>query len=408
MIILILLFWLAWGLVLYAYVVFPLLIALFAKLAGRNKSLGKTEDENNLPRVAMVVAAYNEEQFIRAKLENTWQIDYPADRFEILIGSDGSGDNTAGILKQCTDPRLRCFLFPERRGKISVVNDLVKHVDADIIVMSDASTMFARDAVKNLVRHFDDPQVGCVTGELSIRREGDVSGEGAYLKYERWIKRNEGRIGCVMGCVGAIFAIRPDLYEPLPASTIVEDFVLCLRVLEKGYLAISDPEAKAVDPPCLNPRGEIARKIRIGAGGFQALGLTHSLLHPRYGLRAFAYMGHKVLRWCVPFFALIGFGTCIPLALNSFQYKVLLALQILGAFLSLWAYHKSEKGRLPVWVRPISYFYLMNYSLFCGFLRFLFRTQKVTWDRAIPAAVAVVADAQSLSKQTALESVNGG
>jgi len=408
MIILILLFWLAWGLVLYAYVVFPLLIALFAKLAGRNKSLGKTEDENNLPRVAMVVAAYNEEQFIRAKLENTWQIDYPADRFEILIGSDGSGDNTAGILKQCTDPRLRCFLFPERRGKISVVNDLMQHVDADIIVMSDANTLYAPDSIRKLVRHFSDTRVGCVSGKLNLSNEGGVSGEGLYWKYESWIKKNESRLGFLIGCNGGIFALRTELYEQLPPSTLVEDFVLSMRVIEKGYHVRFEPLAQAYEPACASARAEMVRKIRIGAGGYQALGLTHSLLHPRYGLRAFAYMGHKVLRWCVPFFALIGFGTCIPLALNSFQYKVLLALQILGAFLSLWAYHKSEKGRLPVWVRPISYFYLMNYSLFCGFLRFLFRTQKVTWDRAIPAAVAVVADAQSLSKQTALESVNGG
>ena len=284
------------------------------------------------------------------------------------------------ILAREKDPRLHAFPFPERRGKISVLNDLVNRVNTNIIVMSDASTMFAPDAVKKLVRHFEDPHVGCVTGELSLEQEGGASGEGFYLRYERLLKRSEGRLGCVIGCVGAIFAIRKDLYTPLPATTIVEDFVLCMRVLEQGFWARSEPGAQAVDPASASSRSEMARKIRIGAGGFQALGLTRPLLHPRFGMCAFAFWGHKVLRWLVPMFFLAGLASNIGLVHSSF-FRALLILQIAGALIAYWAYKVGPKKPTPKWTKPISYFYLMNYALFCGFLRFLFRTQRVTWDR---------------------------
>lgn len=385
MLILILLFWIAWALILYTYALFPLLLAFCARLRGRPES---QEADNSaagaLPRVAMVVAAYNEAGVLPAKLANTWQIDYPQDRFTLLIGSDGSTDGTPQILQACLDTRLQPHLFTERRGKISVLNDLMQAVDADIVVMSDANTMFAPDAVRKLVQHFQDPRVGCVSGELSLEQDGGVSGEGLYWRYECWIKRNEGRLGFLIGCNGGIFALRRDLYEPLPPSTIVEDFVLTMRVLERGSLVRFEPEARATEPPCPSARAEMVRKVRIGAGGWQALGLTRALLHPRYGLRAFAFWGHKVLRWLVPLLLLVALAANVGLAGLSL-YRLLLALQAAGAMIAIWAY---PGRRLPKWTRPISYFYLMNYALFCGFLRFLFGTQRVTWDRASSPAHA--------------------
>lgn len=405
--ILFLLFLLSWGLIFYTYAIFPALIALFAKFADRRRACADTNDED-LPRVAMVVAAYNEERFLQAKLDNTWGIDYPADKFELIIGSDGSGDDTSGILKRCVDKRFRCFLFPERRGKISVLNDLVNHVDADIIVMSDANTMFEPDSIRKMVRHFDDPRVGCVSGKLNLSNDGGVSGEGIYWKYESWIKRNESRLGFLIGCNGGIFALRTKLYEPLPASTLVEDFVLSMRVMERGYEVRFEPNASAKEPACGSSRAEMVRKIRIGAGGFQALGLTRGLLHPRYGFKAFAYMGHKVLRWCVPFFSILAFLSTVPLATHSALFQWALTLQVAGGAISVAAYYLSGKRKLPFWTRPISYFYLMNYALFCGFLRFLFKTQKVTWERATPAALAFATEGQNIAGQRAFESGNSG
>jgi cellulose synthase/poly-beta-1,6-N-acetylglucosamine synthase-like glycosyltransferase len=329
----------------------------------------------------MIVAAYNEADVLPAKLANTREIDYPRDRLTLVIGSDGSSDGTPELLLSCDDRQVRAFAYEERRGKISVLNDLVRQTDADILVMSDANTMFSPDAVRHLVKRFHDPRVGCVSGELALERDGGVSGEGLYWKYEGWIKRNESRLGFLIGCNGGIFALRRSLYEPLPPSTLVEDFVLTMRLLERGHRIEFEPEARATEPSCATARAEMVRKIRIGAGGFQALGLTAALLHPRFGLRSFAYWGHKVLRWLVPLFCAVALASNLALV-GEELYRVLLAGQLAGAAIAGWSYSARPGMELPRWTRPISYFYLMNFALFCGFWRFVFRTQRVTWDRA--------------------------
>ena len=337
----------------------------------------------------MVVAAYNEEKYMASKLANTWSIDYPADCFEIVIGSDGSTDETNNILSSCSDKRLHSTLFEQRRGKISVLNDLMREVDADIVIMSDANTMFAPDSVKRLVDRFCDPQVGCVSGELSYELAGGVSGEGLYWRYENWIKRNERSVWfALIGCNGGIFAIRREMYEPLPASTIVEDFVLSMRILEHGHKVVIEPAAHAVEPACPTARAEMVRKIRIGAGNWQAVRLNRAVLNPRYGLRSFAFWGHKVLRWMVPFLFMIAVAACIPL-LHIKLYVFALSIQGVGAILAAIASSPTIGNRLPRFTRPISYIFLMNYALLCGFFRYLFGTQRVTWERTQNASPPV-------------------
>src|SRR5579862_4141557 len=190
-------FWIAWGLIAYTYVLFPIILAVFARMFGRNDLQQKVLDpaDSYLPRVVMLVAAHNEERVIAEKLRNTWQLDYPADKLSLYVGSDGSDDRTAQILRECGDLRLRAYLFDDRRGKISVLNELMERVDADIVVMSDANTMYAPDAVRRMIRHFADPCVGCVSGQLKLEEAGGTSGEGIYWRYEQWIKQNESRLG---------------------------------------------------------------------------------------------------------------------------------------------------------------------------------------------------------------------
>lgn len=393
-------FLVSWAFIVYTYVGFPFLLALLARRFGTSNREALADNETLprdgappavVPHVAMVVAAYNEADCLGQKLDNTWAIDYPADRFSLVVGSDGSSDQTNAILAACSDSRLLAYPFPVRRGKISVLNDLMARVqaetNADIVVMSDANTLFAPDAVRKLAAHFDDPRVGCVSGELGLEQNGGVSGEGLYWKYEGFIKRNESKLGFLIGCNGGIFALRPSVYEPLPASVIVEDFVLTLRILEKGWRVRFEPQARATEPPCPTSRAEMIRKIRIGAGNFQALTLTSRLLLPTYGLISFAYWGHKVLRWMVSFFFIIAVAANIALAQPSNRqdhvfYRALLLIQFTGAAIAAWSYHTPPGSIMPKWTRPISYFYLMNYALLCGFFRFVFGTQRVTWERA--------------------------
>jgi cellulose synthase/poly-beta-1,6-N-acetylglucosamine synthase-like glycosyltransferase len=220
-----------------------------------------------------------------------------------------------------------------------------------------------------------------VSGELTLAQDGGVSGEGLYWRYEGWIKRNEDRLGFLIGCNGGIYAIRAGLFESLPTSTIVEDFVLTVRIMMRGFRVRFEPEARATEPACPTARAEMIRKIRIGAGGFQALTLTAQLLHPRYGMRAFAYWGHKVLRWLVPVFFLAAAGANVAL-LHVGIYRGLLAAQLIGAAIAIWSYRAPAERGTPRWTKPISYFYIMNYALLCGLLRFLAGRQRVTWDRA--------------------------
>ncbi len=378
------LFWLGWGLIGFTYLLFPLILAFLAKR--RPLSLTSQISEAALPAVVMVVAAFNERAVLEAKLANFRDLDYPSHLLTLLIGSDGSDDGTDAFLQSQASSRISPVLFAKRRGKISVLNDLFARLNEGtdppaIVVMSDANTLYASDAIRRLVAPFASPEIGCVSGELTLEADGGVSGEGIYWKYEGWIKRSESRMGFLIGCNGGIFALRRELFEPLPASTIVEDFVLTLRILERGHRVVFVPEARATEPAAPSSTAEMIRKIRIGAGGFQALGLNRALLHPRFGLKSFAFWGHKVLRWFVPHAYLLALAANL-LLLPRPGYAVWLFVQGLGVTIALLTAAIEKKRTPPKWMRPIGYFFLMNYALWRGFLRFLFRTQRVTWDKA--------------------------
>lgn len=388
---LILVFFASWALIAYTYFAFPLLITLLSRATRHPVQVPSEWPEDTLPTVAIVVAAYNEQRDIAAKVENTWQIDYPAERLCLLVGSDGSSDATSEILTAAGHPRLFARMFSQRRGKVSVLNDLMAEATADIVVLSDANTLLAPDSVRKLVRHFQDPALGCVNGSLAIEHGGGVSGEGLYWKYELWLKTQESRLGFVIGCYGGILAIRRELYQTLPATTIVEDFVLTMRIMAQGFRVCFDPEARATEPASASSQAEWNRKVRIGAGDYQALGLTKAMLHPRHGLRAFAYWSHKVLRWFVPFFLLTalfansGIVLCLGLR-GAGLYGFMLALQAAGILVAGIVYRLPAGSGPPALLRPISFFYLMNFALLCGFVRWVRGRQPVTWQQALRQA----------------------
>jgi cellulose synthase/poly-beta-1,6-N-acetylglucosamine synthase-like glycosyltransferase len=379
------LFWSCVGLVGYTYVVYPLILLIVSRLhRAEAKQPSLPENEAEWPRVTMVIAAYNEAKVIEEKIANSLAQEYPADRLRIVVASDGSDDGTNALVAACRDPRVQLIACPERRGKIATINATIPQLSDEILVMSDADAMYAPDAVKNLVKQFADERVGVVSGELEfIAPSGGGSGEGLYWKYETWVKKMEGRFGFLLGASGAIFAIRRSLFRQLPPNTINEDFVVPMKVLEDGYRVCFAPDAHATHPAAATMADEMRRKVRIGAGGFQGIRLTTAMLNPLRGLPALGYWSHKVIRWCVPFLMLGAFLTNIPLAFQPF-YAYLLAVQCA-------AYAIGIQGLLPQPLpkaldnklfKPIRYFFLMNLGLFLGFFRYLFGTQKVTWERA--------------------------
>jgi cellulose synthase/poly-beta-1,6-N-acetylglucosamine synthase-like glycosyltransferase len=385
------LFWSCLFLVLYTYCLYPLLLAVLCrfKSARRAEDLPAMESargrdrsasDADLPAVTMLVAAHNEERVIREKIANSLAIDYPADRFRVVIASDGSQDATNSLVAACDDPRIQLIAYRRRRGKIATLNATIPQIADEILVMSDANTMYAPDAVRALVCHFRDPAVGCVCGELILESaNGAASGEGLYWRYETWLKGMESRLGFLLGATGGIYALRRTLFRPLPNGTIVEDFVTAMKVLDGGHRVCYEPAARATETTAPSMQEEMRRKCRIGAGGFQAIALTLGLLNPLRGLPALGYWSHKIVRWCVPFFLLGMLVGSFGLIGETF-YRFVLGAQLL-------AYGIGIQGLLPrpidhPLLRPARYFFVMNLALLIGFIRFVRGTQRVTWEQA--------------------------
>lgn len=388
--------WIFWcsavGLV-HTYLLYPLLLVALDAWAGMRadfRYLAGGRDRRvpleplALPRVSLVVAAWNEAEVIGAKVQNSLALDYPKELLEIFIGSDGSDDGTDSIVKACADRRVRLDRA-ERVGKIGVLNRVVPKTDGDILIFSDANTIFEPDAVRKLVRHFADPRVGCVCGRLRLFNPNDPDfEESAYWSYESFLKLREGRRGAVMGANGGIYALRRSLFPALPADTVVEDFVVAAKTLLRGYRVIYDPEAIAWEETTEDYRKERLRRVRIAAGNFQALGLIGGLLHPRQGFAAFAFFSHKLLRWIAPFLLVGVLASSIAL-MDRPLYSALLIGQLLFYWLAVIGFALRLPGALGRITSLARYFVEMNVGMAHGFFRWVRGSQKVTWQRTARA-----------------------
>ena len=377
------LFWIVSLLVVYTYLLYPgLLFVLVAIRRPFQPRRMPTTTYEVLPGVSIVVSAYNEESVIEEKIKNCLELDYPRESLEIIIASDGSDDRTNEIVKRFSDKGVILADYKERRGKAEVLNRTIPAAKNEIIVLSDANTFFRKDAIKMLVRNFGDDRVGCVCGEMRFKnsRENKMGElEGFYWKYEVFLKRLEGSIGSLLGANGGIYAIRKKLFEKIPSNTIIDDFVIPMKILEKGYSVVYEPEAIAYEETAKGIIQEMARRVRIGAGDFQSLILTKSMLNPLRGFSAFSFWSHKVLRWFAPFL-LIG-----ALFFNAFLagekfYLIIFISQVSFYTAALIGRISPKAGRIKVF-GVCYYFVSMNIALLVGFFKFLTGTQKVTWER---------------------------
>ncbi|MDE2213828.1 MAG: glycosyltransferase family 2 protein [Candidatus Omnitrophica bacterium] len=340
-------------------------------------------EAQRLPTVSVIIAAYNEEAVIEQRMENCLVSTYPPELLEVIIASDGSTDKTNEIVRRYEERGIKLYAFKQRRGKVNVLNEVVAKARGEILVFSDANAMFARDAITKIVRHFQDSMVGCVCGSLHFIKADEsetIELEGFYWKFETFLKRVEGKLGACLGANGAIFAVRKNLFYCCPPDTIVEDFVISMKVLEKGFKALYDPQAVAFEHTAKKIIQEKQRRVRIGAGDYQALTMLWPMLDPRKGFGSVAFWSHKVLRWCVPFFLFIALAANIVLALH-FPYGVLLAMQLVFYGCALIGQILSRREKKVKIFNLCYYFVSMNLALFLGFLRFVSGTQKVTWDR---------------------------
>lgn len=375
------LFWISVFFVAYTYVIYPATAYLLSK---NSHEWPSTSEPLPVPSVSVVISVFNEERVLHSKLENLQRIEYPLDRMTFLFGSDGSTDQTALILEGANLPGICVRSFLDRRGKASVLNDLVSQATGEIVVFSDANTMFQPNTIGKLVRHFADPGVGAVSGELRLAEHPETIssiGEASYWDYENLLKRMESDVESILGATGGVYAIRRKLYEPLPTNkAVTDDFLIPLNIVKKGYRVKYDREALAFEKGAGSVGSEFRRKVRIGAQNFNTISEIASLLHPRHGFVAFALWSHKIIRWCVPFLLIGVVASCSILAWdNSFYSKCLWGILVFVGAAILGFVCELLKIQVGALTLPY-YFIAMNAALFLGFVRFLLGKERPTWD----------------------------
>ena len=379
-------FWTCTALIVYVYAVYPILVWwLSRRIEPMDPSASGPEKE--WPRLTLLIAAYNEEAVIERRVLNALDMDYPRDRLEIVIGLDGCSDRTAEIVSGFGHRGVRLLDFDERRGKASVLNAAMSRVDGDIVLMSDANTDIDPQAARQLVRWFRDPRVGAAVGRLILTDAGSGRNvDGLYWQYETFLKRCEGRLGALLGANGAIYAIRRELYVPIPPETIIDDFVIPLYAkFHSGCSIVYDCNAVAREETPSSLSSEFHRRARIGAGGFQSIALLWRLLDPRQGWVAFTFFSHKLLRWLCPFF-LIGLLASNSLLLHSPFFAWLLGAQLGFYGISLVAALTPARIKLPKLIRLATMFTSMNAALLVGFVRWISRRQNAAWRRTARVA----------------------
>jgi biofilm PGA synthesis N-glycosyltransferase PgaC len=376
----------------YTYVGYGIIIWILSKI--RKQNTKQFTHDNDFPEVTMIVAAYNEENFIEAKIYNTLSLNYPKNRLKIFFVTDGSSDGTPDIIAKF--PGVKLFHEIARKGKIHAVNRVMRAVKTPIVIFSDANTFLNKDAIKNIVRHYADEKVGGVAGEKRIyKNESDNAsgaGEGLYWKYESFLKKKDSEVHSVVGAAGELFSIRTKLFVAPAENIVIEDFYMSVSIAANGYRFIYEPDACATETASASVAEEWKRKVRICAGAFQAMILLKHLLNPfKYGILSFQYFSHRVLRWTLaPLFLPIVFAANLWLALNdNLIFAVAMGGQFLFYCIALLGHLNSErKVAIKGFFVPY-YFCVMNFSVYAGFLRFLKGKQSVVWEKSQRATVGV-------------------
>jgi poly-beta-1,6-N-acetyl-D-glucosamine synthase len=363
-------FWLSVSFIAFSYLGYPTLLAVWSWLRPRRVSKAPY-----FPFVSIVVTVHNGAAYLVRKLANLLaEIDYPADKYEVILVSDGSTDGTLEAAQQILDPRFRLFALPTRRGKPTALNLGVKEAHGEIVIFNDMRQTMAPGAVRELVGNFSDPAVGAVTGEMVLADEqGHIRPQlGFYYRYEQWIRQKESEIHSMIGSSGAFSSIRRHLFRPLPDGVILDDVYTPMQIVLQGYRTVFDASALAYDPHDTRP--EFRRKLRTLTGNYQILFLLPDILTPRNPLLAL-YVFHKVFRLIVPFCLLGALGA--NFFLRSGFYGVTLAAQILFYLTTLSSRWLRRLPAIGTLAASGSTFVQANFAALLGLLFFLRRKRDI-------------------------------
>ena len=379
-----------WGsvaLLVYAYVLYPqLMTRLMADRDGNsaNANAGGQHEhsglQNSLPTAVVIVAAFNEEQHIFARIQNLLAQDYPADKLRIFVGSDGSSDRTVELARSIVDSRVVVHAFSINRGKASVLNDLVAQANADVLVFTDANTVFQPDTIRQLVLALNK-STAASCGELILEPPSKGTNQDhQYWNFERKLKAAESSIGGLLGANGGVYAIRRECFSPLRADTICDDFVIAMNIAARGQGLKYVPAALAFEDTPNDVMAEYHRRVRIGIGNYQALFRhPHYLFSGRIAL-SFTYFSHKVLRWLTPHFLLLVFISSVLLA-SKVEYAMIAGAQLLGYIFASFVFITRDKITWPRLIKSALFFAVLNIAFLVGFKRFVLSDYRGSWRR---------------------------
>lgn len=375
-------FYLAAFLFIYNYFIYPIVIITWVKLFKLNDQVNILPD-GDTPTVSFIIAAFNEGLVIEDKIKNTLLLDYPKDKLQIIVVSDGSSDSTENIVRTFESKGVVSLHEVEKNGKSSALNRGVEISTGEIIVFSDANNDFSSNAIRELVKHFSVKNIGAVTGAKHIYTNTDrqaATGDGLYWKYESKIKAAESAIGSITGAEGEIFAVRKFLFNPIDKIKINDDAAITFDVVKAGYRVLYEKNAKAFEQASIDLVDDFNVKVRMTAGGYQTLSFEKRYLFLSFRWFSFSFISHKVLRWLAPHLLLVIY--VLPLLLlERIEMQVYFFLQTVFYVIALygWAMRKKAMSKLTY---IIMYFSVMNVALFFGFLRYFSNQTDSIWKKA--------------------------
>lgn len=388
-------FWFSGFIVFYAFGGYGIILFILLKIRSifvSNKNVSEEMTNADLPEVCLIIAAYNERDYVDMKIQNSLSLDYPSEKLKVIWINDGSDDGSDELAAKY--PEVTLLHNPKRSGKIEAMNRGVEFSTAPILMFSDANTVLSKNSLKAVVRHFQDKTVGCVAGEKQFYKEKDQPvasvGEGFYWKIESWLKRLDYQFYSTIGATGELFAVRRELYQRVEPDTLLDDFMISMRITQQGFRVAYEPMAVASEHGSSNVKEEMKRKVRIAAGCYQSFFRLKKLLNPFFNVKLFfQYVSHKVLRWTLAPLALISiFVTNLFLLIGQSQfdafsvYSLLFFVQVTFYLLAIVGFLTQNQPLRIKYIYAPFYFVAMNYAMIKGFIRFLKGKQNVLWEKA--------------------------
>lgn len=378
-------FWLSVFIVFYTFFGYGILVWIIVKIKEAFRKPQTYPVTEEYPMVTLLIAAYNEQDYIEEKMKNCLAIDYPKDRLKIVWVTDGSTDSTPELLAQY--PENTVLHRPERRGKTAALNRAMEFVNTPFVVMTDANTYLNPESIYRLIRKFDNPKVGCVAGEKKVMTDGEsaAAAEGVYWKYESFLKDLDDRLYSSMGAAGELIAIRRGLWIPIPAGVLGDDLNISLNMLRRGYIIGYCKEAYAMEKPSADIKEEKKRKVRLAANGYQVTSMFRDLMNPfKYGVIAFQFVSHRVIRWILtPSNIILMFLlniVLVAMGAGTF-YTVFLVLQVCFYLAALAGMVLDRKGRSGI-LRVPYYFLFANFTMFPGLKYYLNFNGNAAWEKS--------------------------